>query len=155
MSVHPNAALIERFYARLQARDGDGMAACYHKEVVFRDPVFGELRGRRAGDMWRMLAKRAQDLDVKVSDVRADDREGWATWVATYAFGRRRRRVRNVIRARFEFKDGLIARHEDAFSLWRWAGMAMGAAGWLFGWAPPVQARIRREALRGLDASRL
>lgn len=150
--MHPNAALVERFYARFAARDAEGMAACYHPDVVFRDPVFGDLAGERAADMWRMLVHRAKDLAVEARGVEADDARGSARWTATYAFGRAGRRVRNVIDARFEFRDGLIVRHVDAFSLWRWAGMALGPAGALLGWTPLVQRRIRRDARKGLDA---
>lgn len=150
--AHPNEAVIERFYAAFQARDADAMLACYHDEVVFSDPVFGELRGERVGAMWRMLVGRAKDLSVAVRDVRADDREGSATWIATYSFGRRGRLVRNVIRARFAFRDGRIVEHRDDFSLWKWAGMALGPAGWALGWTPMVRARIRREARAGLGA---
>lgn len=152
--MHPHAALLERFYQAFDARDAESMAGCYHDDVVFRDPVFGELRGERARDMWRMLVARATDLRVQASDVRADDAEGSARWVATYSFGKARRPVRNVIGARFAFRDGLIARHVDAFSLWRWAGMALGPSGRLLGWAPPVRARIRAQARDGLDAFR-
>lgn len=127
------------------------MAECYHKDVVFRDPVFGELHGERAADMWRMLAARAKDLSVKVSDVAADDQIGSARWFATYTFGRAGRRVRNDIEARFEFKDGKIVGHNDAFSLWKWSSQALGPTGMLLGWTPMVQARVRAEALRGLD----
>jgi ketosteroid isomerase-like protein len=150
--VHPNEALVQRFYAAFQARDAEAMAACYHSEVVFSDPVFGELRGERARDMWRMLCGRAKDLAVAASDVRADDATGSARWVATYSFGRDGRRVRNVISARFAFRDGLIARHEDSFPLWRWSRMALGPVGVLLGWTPLLQGRIRADARRGLDA---
>lgn len=150
--MHPNAALLARFYEAFDARDAEAMARAYHDEVVFRDPVFGELRGERARDMWRMLVARGADLRVKASDVHADDDEGQARWVATYSFGKAKRPVRNVIDARFRFRDGRIARHVDAFSLWRWAGMALGPTGRAFGWAPPVRAGIRRQALQGLDA---
>lgn len=149
--MHPHAALVERFYASFAARDAEGMAACYHDEVVFTDPAFGELRGERARDMWRMLLANARDLRVEASDVRADDAQGSARWVATYSFGKARRRVRNVIRARFAFRDGLIARHEDAFSLWKWAGMALGPLGWALGWTPVVRGRIRADARRRLE----
>jgi len=44
----PHAALVQRFYAAFDARDAEAMAACYHPDVVFSDPVFGELRGERA-----------------------------------------------------------------------------------------------------------
>lgn len=150
--MHPNAALVQRFYAAFDARDADTMAACYHDDVEFQDPVFGELRGERARDMWRMLCARADDLRVSVADVEADDVDGEARWTATYQFGKARRPVRNEIRARFEFRDGRIARHADEFNLWRWSSMALGPAGALLGWAPPVRARIRRDAQRGLDA---
>lgn len=150
--MHANAALLRRFYDAFDARDAEAMAACYHDDVAFSDPVFGELSGEAARDMWRMLCARATDLRVTVGEVRADDREGSARWVATYSFGRGARPVRNDIRARFVFRDGRIARHDDAFSLWRWSGMALGPAGALLGWAPPVRARIRRDARKGLDA---
>jgi ketosteroid isomerase-like protein len=149
---HPNAALIQRFYAAFDARDAEAMAACYHQDVVFSDPVFGELRGERARDMWRMLCGRAMDLTVVASDVRADDAEGSARWVATYSFGKAGRPVRNVIDARFAFRDGLIVRHADSFPLWKWSRMALGPAGVLLGWTPMVQGRIRGDARKGLDA---
>lgn len=149
--MHPHARLVERFYAAFDARDAEAMASCYHPDVVFSDPVFGELRGERARDMWRMLVARAKDLRVQVGDVAADDANGSARWVATYRFGKAGRRVRNVIEARFEFRDGLIARHEDSFGLWRWARMALGPLGVALGWTGFVQARIRRDARKGLD----
>lgn len=150
--MHPNAALIARFYEAFDARDAEAMARCYHDDALFRDPVFGELRGERARDMWRMLLARATDLRVEASDVHAGDDEGGARWVATYTFGKAKRPVRNVVNARFAFRDGRIARHVDSFSLWRWAAMALGPTGRLLGWAPPVRATIRAQARDGLDA---
>jgi ketosteroid isomerase-like protein len=150
VGVHPNAETIRRFYACFAARDAEGMAGCYAPDVVFRDPVFGELRGQRAADMWRMLAGRAVDLKVEVSGVAADDARGRARWVATYRFGPRGRRVRNVIDARFGFRDGRIVRHEDSFDFWRWSAQALGLPGLWLGWTPMMQARVRREALAGL-----
>jgi ketosteroid isomerase-like protein len=152
--VHPHAQLIQRFYEAFDARDAETMAKCYHDGVVFEDPVFGELRGEAARDMWRMLCGRAVDLRVTHEIVDADDVDGEARWVATYKFGKAKRPVTNRIRAQFEFKDGLIARHMDTFSLWRWASQALGPTGALLGWAPPVRAKIRREARAGLDAFR-
>ena len=48
-------ALITQFYEAFQRLDAEAMAACYTDDVLFSDPVFGELRGRNVGDMWRML----------------------------------------------------------------------------------------------------
>lgn len=149
--MHPNARLIETFYTSFQKRDAEGMVACYHPDVRFSDPVFHELVGPRACAMWRMLCKRAKDLEIEFRDVQADDKTGSAHWEARYLFSATGRNVHNVIDAKFEFRDGKIVRHADTFDLWRWAGMAMGAKGKLLGWLPPVQQAIHKKAMGGLD----
>lgn len=150
--AHPNAELITRFYQAFQRRDGEAMAACYAPDVHFRDPAFGELVGVEAADMWRMLTRRAQDLQLEFDQVWADERSGGARWTACYTFTQTGRPVVNRIQARFAFEAGLIVRHQDDFDLWRWARQALGAKGLLLGWAPPVQAAIRRQARKGLAA---
>lgn len=149
--MHPNAALIERFYAAFAARDAAGMKACYHPEIVFSDPVFGELHGERAGAMWAMLCGRATDLDVRASGIEAGDRTGRAHWDARYTFTQTGRAVLNRIDATFEFRDGLISRHTDRFSFWAWARQALGPAGLLLGWSPPLRRKVSATATRGLD----
>lgn len=150
--MHPNAQLIERFYTSFQRLDADGMVACYAPDVWFSDPVFHDLRGPRAGAMWRMLCERAKGLALTFRDIAADDTTGRAHWEAKYVFSATGRDVHNVIEARFELRDGLITRHADTFDLWRWAGMALGAKGKLLGWLPPVQRSIHQRALGGLEA---
>ena len=59
-----NAELIGRFYAAFQARDAEGMVACYAADVRFSDPVFPALVGERAKAMWRMLVGRGKDLVI-------------------------------------------------------------------------------------------
>lgn len=152
--MHPNAQLIHDFYAALARRDGAAMAACYARDARFSDPAFGALDAGEVGAMWRMLTARAADLTVELSDVRADDESGSAHWEARYTFSKTGRRVCNRIDARFRFRDGKIARHDDRFSLWRWAGMALGPAGRLFAWTPPMQKAIRRQSREALDAWR-
>ena len=150
--THPHAALVERFYQAFQRKDGAAMAACYHPEVRFSDPVFTELRGPRAGAMWRMLTGRAPDLAVDFADVRADDAAGAARWEARYTFTATGRRVHNVVAARFAFRDGLIVEHDDDFDFWRWSRQALGPAGWLLGWTPVLRNKVRAQGARGLDA---
>lgn len=152
--MHPNAALLARFYDAFARRDAETMAACYHDDVSFEDPVFGPLRGEDARDMWRMLCARGKDLSVTHEVVEADDVDGEARWVARYTFGRPGRPVTNRVHARFEFRDGRIARHLDTFSFWGWSRQALGPAGLALGWAPPLRARVRRDALAGLAAFR-
>ena len=51
--------LIRRFYDAFAALDGAAMAACYHPQASFSDPVFPDLRGAEPGAMWRMLTAAA------------------------------------------------------------------------------------------------
>ncbi|MEO8634026.1 MAG: nuclear transport factor 2 family protein [Gemmatimonadales bacterium] len=149
--MHPHEALIERFYAAFAARDGAAMAACYHRDLVFSDPAFGTLTADQAGAMWRMLCAKAADLEISVSEVRADDATGSASWDARYTFSRTRRPVHNQISAAFRFREHLIVSHIDRFSFWRWSRQALGLSGWLLGWSPWLQQRVRRSALEGLN----
>ena len=146
-----SAELITKFYEAFSRRDAEGMVACYADDVVFSDPVFPELRGVDAKNMWRMLCERGTDLKVVFRDVTSDGKTGSAHWDADYSFSLTNRQVHNVIDATFELRDGKIVRHRDVFDLWRWAGMALGAKGKLLGWAPPVQNAIRKQGLKGLS----
>jgi hypothetical protein len=98
-----------------------------------------------------MLCARATDLEVTASDVQADDERGRAHWDARYTFGQTGRKVLNQIDAEFEFRDGLIVRHTDTFSFWKWARQALGPAGLALGWTPPLQNKVRSMARQGLD----
>ena len=150
--MHANAELINTFYSAFQSRDADGMNACYRSDVIFSDPAFGTLRGQEALSMWQMLCERGKDLKIEFGDVQADDESGSAHWEAWYTFSKSKRRVHNVIEAAFVFQDGKISQHMDRFNLWKWSSMALGPVGTFLGWMPFVQAGIRKEARRGLDA---
>ncbi len=147
-----NNAVITEFYQAFNRLDADAMSACYTEDVLFSDPVFGELRGRQAGDMWRMLTSRAKDFSVVFDNLRADERTGGAHWVATYLFSQTGNTVVNDIQARFVFRDGKICEHHDHFDLWRWSRQALGTKGLLLGWTPFVQNAIRAQAQKGLKA---
>ncbi len=150
--AHPNAELISRFYQAFQQLDAETMAACYAENVQFSDPAFTDLRGRDAGDMWRMLTARAQNFSLTFDSVQADDEQGSARWVATYLFSKTGNTVVNHIQANFRFVDGKIVEHRDSFDLWRWARQALGTKGLLLGWTPLVQGAIRKQAMAGLHA---
>jgi len=147
--VHPNEKLIDGLYKAFRARDAKAMAACYHPDATFRDPVF-EVSGPEVAEMWSMLCDRGRDLELEWRDVRADDHEGVAHWEPRYTFSVTGRPVHNKIDARFTFRYGKIAQHVDSFSLWRWSRMALGPKGAALGWAPFVKNAIRAEARRGL-----
>ena len=150
--MHPNAELIKTFYTAFQSRDSDGMIACYRSDIVFSDPVFGTLHRPEATSMWQMLCERGKDLTIEFGNIQADDDKGSAHWEAWYTFSKSKRRVHNIIEAKFVFQEGKIIQHADRFNLWKWSAMALGPLGTFLGWAPFVQAGIRKEARRGLDA---
>jgi ketosteroid isomerase-like protein len=149
--MHDNERIIRDFYTAFQKRDAAGMAAHYHPEVRFSDPVFPDLRGPRAVAMWRMLCERGADLVIEFRDVSADDRRGAAHWDARYTYSGTGRKVLNRIDATFELEGGKILRHTDSFDLYRWARQALGPVGLLLGWTPMVQNKIRRTAAAALD----
>jgi ketosteroid isomerase-like protein len=154
MAAERNRETIRRFYAAFDAGDGEAMAACYAPDVRFSDPVFPDLRGEEASDMWRMLTGRAEDLTVELASHDAGDRTGSANWIATYTF-RTGRKVVNDINAAFTFDDaGLITEHRDSFDFWKWTRMALGPIGIALGWSPIVQGKVRSEAAHGLEEFR-
>lgn len=126
------------------------MKACYHPEVHFFDPAFGELRGKQAMAMWHMLCERGEDLQVSYRDVLATQFNGQAHWEAVYTFATGRK-VHNRIEANFTFSDGLISQHKDEFDLWRWTRMALGLPGMLVGWTPMMQKKVRETAVTSLN----
>ena len=148
--MHPNAELLTRFYTAFQRRDGEAMAACYHPEAMFSDPVFLRLDANEAGAMWRMLTGRAQDLEVRFEVLQADNERGEVAWEADYTFTKTGRKVHNVICAQFGFQEGLILAHRDGFDLPAWMRQALGWKGVLFGRMAWFQNALRAEARKGL-----
>lgn len=142
-----NEATIRKLYAALDAHDGEAMASCYAADASFSDPVFPDLTGAQAGDMWRMLTSRATDLSVELPEAKADAEAGAARWIATYTFGATGRNVVNRVRSDFRFDEqGLIAEQHDDFPFWRWSRQALGPAGLTLGWTPLLRSKVRANA---------
>lgn len=147
---HPDARVIEAFYAAFARKDGAAMAALYHPQARFSDPVFPDLSGAEAGAMWRMFTRPDGDLRVEYRDVRAEGGRAFAHWDAYYRFPATGRPVVNRIDAEFELKDGLIHRHRDRFDFWGWSRQALGVPGVLLGWTPVLRAAVRKMAGKAL-----
>lgn len=139
---------INRLYEAFAQLDGNAMQACYAPDAEFDDPVFSLVGQRQVGGMWRMLceATREKGRDVwRLETSQVTDRS--AHWEAHYRFSATGRMVHNLIDAEFEFTDnGLIRRHRDHFSFWRWSRQALGAPGLLLGWTPIVRNKVRAQA---------
>ena len=142
-----NEKVINSFYKAFAKGKANEMVLHYHPDVVFEDPVFGQLKGDDAKRMWKMLIERSKgNLKVTYSDVKVVRNTGEAKWEAVYPFGPEKRMVHNKILAEFEFKDGKIIKHSDRFDLWKWSRMALGFKGLLLGWSPLVQNKVKSQS---------
>ncbi|UXP30648.1 nuclear transport factor 2 family protein [Reichenbachiella agarivorans] len=149
MSQHD--ALIEKFYHAFSSKDYKRMTECYHKELVFQDPVFGPLNYEETCAMWKMLIKAGSDLKIYFDKVDSNAQQGSVNWIAVYSFSKTGRKVQNKISAQFRFKDGLIVSHHDHFDLYKWTRMAFGPIGYSLGWTPYFQNKLRTQARGNLD----
>jgi len=140
-------ALIEKFYTAFKNLDAETMANCYHKDIVFKDPAFGILKGNKAKNMWRMLCQNQKEKDFKMSfyDIDFKDDKGTAQWEAHYIFSKTNRKVHNKITAVFEFKDDKIIKHTDSFNLYAWTQQAFGLTGYLIGWTPFFRKKLQKQ----------
>jgi ketosteroid isomerase-like protein len=148
--MHNNEVLLEKFFSAFQQLDAIAMVSCYATDVQFSDPVFPILQGTEVTDMWTMLTTKAKDLTLVFDNIHADDQKGEAHWVATYQFSQTGRIVVNDIHSSFVFRNGKIIRQVDHFSLWKWAGQALGTKGILLGWTPMVRNTIQMQAAKNL-----
>lgn len=139
-------ALVKKFYEAFARKDFSTMQSCYHPEARFSDPVFNDLSSPQVKAMWQMLLSSSKDLRIEFSSVSADRSNGSCHWEAWYTFSRSGRLVHNIIDASFEFRDGLIYRHQDHFNFYRWSRQALGLSGLLLGWTPIIQNKVRGTA---------
>jgi ketosteroid isomerase-like protein len=149
--MNPNEQLITDFYKAFQRRDFKTMQLAYGDDATFSDPVFSGLSATEVRGMWEMLITSATDLKIEFSEVTANDQSGSCLWQARYTFTMTGKPVHNIIRAKFEFRDGKIYKHLDRFDFWRWSKMALGISGLLLGWTPLIKNKVQKTARKRLD----
>jgi len=144
--------LVNKFYTAFADLDSDAMRACYHKDLVFEDPAFGEMDYENTCLMWKMLcdSQRDQNFAISTNDLREEGGLVKIIWEPKYKF-RTGRQVHNIIYASFKFKDGLILYHRDHFNLYRWSRMALGFQGVLIGWTPFFKKGLRKQTHKMLS----
>jgi ketosteroid isomerase-like protein len=147
-----NVKLIEKFYTSFSEGDFKGMKECYHAEICFQDPVFGKLMGEKPGNMWEMLlSQKKANLTISFDRIDVSSNTGKAHWTAEYLYGKSKRKVTNIVRAEFKFKEGKIIEHIDTFDLWKWTKQAMGITGYLMGWTPFMKTKIQATTNKRLN----
>jgi len=150
--IHTTHNVLLKFYDSFSKLDAKAMAECYHPDATFSDPAFGKLNRDEVCAMWKMLIERSKgNLSIEFFDLKSSKKNGTAKWVAKYNFSKTNREVVNEIYAKFKFQDGLIIKHTDSFSLWKWSGMALGLKGYLLGWTPFMRNKIREQAKDSLN----
>ena len=149
--MNANEKTISKFYTAFANADASTMCECYHSKIEFRDPAFGLLKENDVCQMWKMLIKKGRgNIKIEFSNIKADEYIGSVQWIATYNFSKTNRKVVNVIRAQFQFKDGLIKKHTDDFDIWKWSKQAFGITGYLLGWTGFFQQKLQQQALLSL-----
>jgi ketosteroid isomerase-like protein len=142
--MHPHAALLEKLYGCLAAKDHDGMAACYHADATFEDIAFA-LRGKKQiHGMWHMISE--TDLRASFRVTGADAQTGTADLVDDYTFRDTGRPVHNVIRSEFRFKDGLIVEQRDSCDALKWGLQALGPVKGVLSWLVPATRKAKAKA---------
>jgi ketosteroid isomerase-like protein len=147
-----NKDLIQKFYTSFQNKDYKGMQDCYADTATFSDSVFQNLDAKKVRAMWHMLVSGGKDMQLTFSNVKADESSGSCDWVAEYTFSLTGNKVVNRIHAEFQFKDGKIVSHKDAFDFYVWARQAFGLKGLLFGWMENFQRTIQNRSTEKLAA---
>ncbi|CAM4165833.1 nuclear transport factor 2 family protein [Flavobacterium weaverense] len=145
--MNSNEKILSKFYTAFANGDAKSMCKCYHSNIKFTDPIFGLLVGNDVCQMWKMLfVKSKETIKVEFSIGKIDQYRGSATWIATYKFGKKNRKVINKVYSEFQFKDGLIIKQFDHFNIWLWSKQAFGIIGYLFGWTGYFQRKIEEKA---------
>ncbi|AMV37601.1 nuclear transport factor 2 family protein [Planctomyces sp. SH-PL62] len=142
----PDEKTVQRFYEALQRFDAADASECYRDDAKFEDLAF-QLSGKAdISAMWRLVC--SKKVKIEFGDVRTEDGEVKAWWIADYMF-RGKRHVRYKIQPTFAFRDGKILRHVDSASRWEWAKQALGyPEAVLVTACPPI---LRAKARKELD----
>jgi hypothetical protein len=152
--MHANGLLLRRLFSALDVHDHPTMAECYAPAALFRDIAF-DLEGKPTiHAMWQMICE-SSDLRATFEVLHADDAEGRVALVDHYTLSDTKFKVRNVIDARFRFKNGLIVQHHDHCDAKAWAAMAFhgGLRGFLAGHLRFVRSRGAEAKLKAfMDA---
>jgi ketosteroid isomerase-like protein len=159
--AHPNAQLIRRLYAGLEACNLDEIAACYADDAQFTDIAF-ELHGKtQVMQMWRMICTKVKPTVTweTLAPPSADAETGTGRWHAEYWYDRNLpthpgRWVVNDLCSSFKFRNGLIVEHRDDCNVWNWAKQALAFPKNLAAAAIPALRRsIARKKLEAFLAS--
>jgi len=128
------------------------MQTCYADDATFSDPVFNDLNAEQVRAMWAMLLKSGKDLQIEFDNLKNTEDGATANWNAYYTFSATGKKVVNKITASFVIEEGKIVKHQDNFNFHNWSKQALGFAGLLLGWTSFLKSKIRKKAMKNLEA---
>lgn len=137
--------IAHQFYNAFAKRDFTTMQSLYHPNVVFNDAAFVDLNCQQVCAMWQMLLTGSKDLALEYTLTETNDTDAFVNWTATYTFSKTGRKVVNNINAHLVCHDGLIIKHTDSFSFYKWAKQAFGPVGFLLGGTSYFQKKVQYE----------
>lgn len=146
-----NIDLLHQFYGSFSKANAEGMNACYHENIIFKDPANGELHGERAKAMWSMLLSRNKNIRIDYEILEVAANSACVEWQANYEYGPEKRKIHNNVLAYFKFEDGKIIKHRDRFSLWNWSKQALGITGQILGWTGYLKNKIQNRTNKLLN----
>jgi ketosteroid isomerase-like protein len=119
------ADLLSRFAKAVAANDGATFSALFTEDGVYDDGFFGEYKGRKAiAEMLQHFHDTGSNYRWDFFDPLSDGRTAYARYRFSYASGMPGAQGKPVVFegiSHFVFRDGLIARYEEAFD----RGMAL------------------------------
>ncbi len=111
--------LLARFAAAVAANDGEAFAALFSEDGVYDDGFFGEYQGRNAiMEMLQHFHDTGSNYRWDFFDALSDGRTGYARYRFSYASRMPGAAGKPVVfegMSHFVFRDGAIARYEEAF----------------------------------------
>lgn len=146
-----NKELIEKFYQAFQKRDFDTMRNCYAEGIVYFDPLYSILSDEAVMMMWKQRYAGAESIQINFGDINTEDGEYYTSlYTVTYIFTQTGKPVNLSVKAYMRIIGDKITEHSDAFSVHKWAGMAYGLPGRLFGWNRLYQHTLKKNARKNL-----
>lgn len=79
-TIRKHENLMREFYEAFARGDTHIMAASYHDDATFSDPVFPKLDTPQVRAMWRMLNAKPNNLRVEFSNLKVDAQRGNVHW---------------------------------------------------------------------------
>ena len=144
--------IVEQFYAALNAKDLLTLRSLYHPKAEYNDEIFS-LNYKEILALWYSSMQPEMELVAEVHSIDQQKESIVTHWTISYTIASINKRITLDEVGRFEFQDGLIIRHTDEYSFYRWCAQAFGVAGMLASWSKWLRKKVRNQAYSSINAN--